>query len=348
MAAAASPHVAVSILITDALGRVLLQLRDAKAPVCPDMWGTVGGAVEADESPDEAAARELAEETGLRDLPLTPLWVAELPADSGVGTTVRHVYTAATELTDADITVGEGADIRFVPREQVLDLPMTPATRTVLSRFLLGATRDYEQWHRAYDEPESGLSWRLRTVRQEIAGFLDGRRGPVRVISSCAGDGRDVLGVLAGRADAGRVHVTLLEINPALCAAARGAAPTLDVEVREGDAGISDAYVGAGPADLLLLVGIFGNIDDADVGATIVAAPQLCAPGATVVWSRGRGIDGDRNDGIRRRFAEARFTELRYHVHDAVDGSRPALGVVRYDGPPQPLVAGVRWFTFRR
>lgn len=133
---ASSPFVAVSIFISDPDGGVLLQLRDDKAPVCPNMWGTVGGGVEPGETPDEAAARELAEETGLTDVALTPLWVMELPADSGHGTTVRHVYGATAELTDADIVVGEGEDIRFVPAATALDLPMTPATRTVLARYL--------------------------------------------------------------------------------------------------------------------------------------------------------------------------------------------------------------------
>lgn len=42
-------------------------------------------------------------------------------------------------------------------------------------------------------------------------------------------------------------------------------------------------YADAVPADLVLLCGIFGNIPDADVQATVRAAPQLCAPGAEVV-----------------------------------------------------------------
>jgi 8-oxo-dGTP pyrophosphatase MutT (NUDIX family) len=345
-----SPRVAVSILISNLSGAVLLQLRDAAAPVCPNVWGTVGGGVEAGESPDDAAARELAEETGLTEVALAARWVMELPADSGSGTTVRHVYTATADLTDHDITVGEGADIRFVPRDRLLDRPMTPATRTVLTRFLADSLRDYEQWHRGYDDPNSGLSWRLRTARQEITEFLDGRPGPVRVLSACAGDGRDVIGVLRARPDAARVRATLVEINAGLCVQARRAAAGLHVDVREGDAGSSDTYLGSEPADLVLLIGIFGNVDDTDLFATIAAAPELCAPRARLLWSRGRDIDGsgDRNGAIRTAFADAGFTELRYHVHDAPDGSRPALGVVSYHGPSRSLASGRRWFTFRR
>lgn len=212
--------------------------------------------------------------------------------------------------------------------------------------------RDYRAWHDAYDDPASGLTWRLRTAQREIAAALDERPGPLRVLSACAGDGRDVLGVLAARDDAGRVRVALLEIDAALVARARDGASAagLLVDARLADAGQSNSYRSLVPADLVLLVGIFGNIGDADLRRTIAAAPQLCAPGARLVWSRGRAVDaaGDRNGEIRRAFAEAGFTELGYHVHDTAAGDRPALGVVRYDGPPQPLVAGQHWFTFVR
>jgi 8-oxo-dGTP pyrophosphatase MutT (NUDIX family) len=373
---AVSPHVAVSIFIMNSSGAVLLQLRDDKAPVCPDVWGTVGGEVEPGETPDEAAARELAEETGLTDVPLTPLWVVELPADSGSGTTVRHVYGATADLVDDDITVGEGADIRFVPPDQALDLPMTPATRVVLTQYLdagwaaaerrsasvanpaagirsgTGMLRDYEAWHHGYDDPDSGLSWRLRTVQREISDALDERPGPVRVVSVCAGDGRDLIGVLAARDDAARVRVTLLEVNPALTDRARTAAAAagLQLDLRQVDAGRSDAYFGAVPADVVLFVGVFGNISTADLRRTIAAAPQLCAPGARLLWSRGRDIDaaGDRSGEIRAAFVQAGFGELRLHTYDAPDGGRPSLGVVRYDGHPHALVRDEHWFTFLR
>ena len=41
------------------------------------------------------------------------------------------------------------------------------------------------------------------------------------------------------------------------------------LEVVEADAGTSDAYAGAVPADLVLACGVFGNISDADIERTV-------------------------------------------------------------------------------
>jgi hypothetical protein len=207
--------------------------------------------------------------------------------------------------------------------------------------------RDYREWHRAYDDPGSSLSWRLQTVRGFIEAALDRHPGKIRILSACAGEGRDVLGVLARRNDARRATATLIEVDPTIAASARRAAAATEaqVEIRIADAGYTDAYVGAVPADLLLLVGIFGNISEADVRSTIAAAPQLCRPGATLLWSRGRDRE-DLNDLIRAWFAAAGFTEVDYATLE--QGSRPAVGVVRYVGPPQPLAPGRHLFTFTR
>ncbi|MGI8713124.1 MAG: SAM-dependent methyltransferase [Solirubrobacteraceae bacterium] len=207
--------------------------------------------------------------------------------------------------------------------------------------------RDYEQWHRAYNDPSSSLSWRLRTVQRFIEQALDRHLGPVRVLSACAGDGRDLLEVLARRDDASRVSATLVELHTGIAGRARrhGATTAAQVEVRAADAGLSDTYIGAVPAKLVLLVGIFGNISNADLQRTVAAAPQLCDRAATLLWSRGCH-DADRNGDVRRWFAAAGFTELDYVALET--GSRPAVGVVRYDGPPRPLVAGRHLFTFVR
>ena len=183
-------------------------------------------------------------------------------------------------------------------------------------------------------------------VQGHIRETLDRLPGPLRAVSLCAGDGRDLLGVLAERPDAARVQAVLVEVHPAIAERARRAAAGMaaSVEVRCADAGDTTAYADAVPAELVLLVGIMGNITDADLARTIAAAPALCAPGATLVWTRGRS-GGDRNGAVRARLAAAGFAELAYDVLD--EDTLPAVGAARYDGPPAPLPAG-RLFTFRR
>ena len=212
----------------------------------------------------------------------------------------------------------------------------------------MGTLRDYEEWHHAYDDPGSGLSWRLRTVQDYLHAALDERPSPLRVLSVCSGDGRDLVGVLAERDDAERVTATLLELHPTIAQHARERADNAGlegIEVRTVDAGCTDSYRGAVPADVVLLVGIFGNISDQDLERTIRAAPALCAPGAALLWSRGRDQD-DRNDLVRAWFAEVGFVEVDYATRE--QGSRPALGSMRYAGPPVALEPGRRLFTFLR
>ncbi len=162
---------------------------------------------------------------------------------------------------------------------------------------------------------------------------------------------KDPRPISAERGDADRVEVTLLEIEPRIAERARIAAATAgldNVSVHVVDAGRTDSYVGLVPADLVLLVGIFGNISDEDLHCTVDMSPSLCSPGATLLWSRGRDPDmrGDKNDLVRQWFAEAGFLELDYVTSES--GSRPAVGALRYDGPPHPLATGRTMFTFTR
>lgn len=187
---------------------------------------------------------------------------------------------------------------------------------------------------------------------------LDGHPGETRVLSLCSGDGRDLLGLLAKRKDADQVSAVLLELHPELAQQAGDSAANAgltQVQVRTVDASSIDAYRGAAPADIIVMVGIFGNIADADVWRLIAFAPQLCRPGATLVWSRGRkfsrelpGVNSDDlNDEVRARFATAGFSEVAYETHEG--RGRPALGVVRYAGPPVEFRPGQPpLFTFLR
>lgn len=126
-------------------------------------------------------------------------------------------------------------------------------------------------------------------------------------------------------------------------ARARLAEGSLDgVTIREEDAGLTDAFVGAVPADLVLLCGVFGNVGDADVRGTIAATPELCARAAVVIWTRSRR-EPDLTPSIRRWFGEAGFGELAF---DAPEGTLVAVGVHRFDGEPRPLRPGRRLFSF--
>lgn len=206
---------------------------------------------------------------------------------------------------------------------------------------------DWREWHEAYSREGSSLPDRLEAVRTQIRRRLDETAPePVRIISACAGDGRDMLGVLGERSDTGRVSGLLVEYDAVLAARAAETITRLGVqiEVLQGDAALSDAYANAVPADLVLLCGIFGNIPDDDVERTVRAAPQLCAPGAEVVWTRHRG-DGDLTPTIRDWFSDAGFDEVAFVAPESAQWS---VGVNRLTRTPDPLQRGQRWFDFFR
>jgi predicted RNA methylase len=176
-------------------------------------------------------------------------------------------------------------------------------------------TRNWVGWHDAYDDPASGLSTRLALVQGHLSDALDAAPdGPIRVLSLCAGQGRDVIGVLASHPRRDDVTALLVELDPANAEIARnraGSAGLLGVTVRQADAGIVASYADALPADVLLLCGIFGNVNDEDIHRTVTAARALCAPGGTVIWTRHRRAP-DLTGDIRSWFAAAGFQEVAF------------------------------------
>ena len=152
--------------------------------------------------------------------------------------------------------------------------------------------RDWAAWHEAYDNPDSPLAQRLLAVQARISEALDqAPAGPIRAVSICAGQGRDLIDVLREHPRRRDVAARLVELDPRNAAAARqraAAAGLAQVEVVTGDAAQTGAYAGLIPAGLVLACGVFGNITDGDVARTIRCCAGLCAPGGTVVWTRGR------------------------------------------------------------
>jgi hypothetical protein len=204
--------------------------------------------------------------------------------------------------------------------------------------------RDWAAWHDAYDNPDAPLAQRLLAVQARIAEALGQTGpGPIRAISICAGQGRDLIDVLREHPRRRDVTARLVELDPRNAAAARqraAAAGLAQVEVVTGDAAQTSVYAGLVPANLVLACGVFGNITDEDVARTIRCCTGLCAPGGTVVWTRGRR-EPDLIPQICDWFAAEGFAL----VGVSEPGTGWAVGAHQFEGKSRPL-PDQKMFTF--
>ena len=209
------------------------------------------------------------------------------------------------------------------------------------------ATRDWFDWHASYDDPDSGLSRRLSWVQEQIRAVLDGAPpGPLRAISLCAGQGRDIIGALAEHPRKADMRARLVELDPrnTAYAARLAAAAGLEgnVEVLTGDAALISQYADMAPADLVLACGLFGNMTNADIEQTIGYCAQLCATGGTVIWTRGRWAP-DLVPQVCAWFEQRDFERIWLSGPDYYE----CVGAHRRTSPPVPLEPGAVMFTMR-
>lgn len=205
---------------------------------------------------------------------------------------------------------------------------------------------DWAAWHEFYDQPGSSLARRLAIVRRRISEALDGQpSGQIRVISACAGQGRDLLGVLPDHPRRDDVVARLVELDARNVHRARAAvegAGLAGVDVVQADASLSAAYVGMVPADVVLLCGVFGNISDADVRRVVETAPQLCRSGGTVIWTR-HTDEPDLTPTIRQWFGDSGFDEVGF---DTEDGYYFGVGTHVLAAPSQPYQPTLKLFEW--
>jgi 8-oxo-dGTP diphosphatase len=116
-------------------GRMLMQERDEFAPIEPDKWSLIGGGVEEGETPEAAARREVAEETGLTCDAMRTLGRHELPCHLH-GHDIVDLFMAHTTATDDEVVCGEGRQIVFVDVATAAALDLTEMSRQLMPLLL--------------------------------------------------------------------------------------------------------------------------------------------------------------------------------------------------------------------
>ena len=194
--------------------------------------------------------------------------------------------------------------------------------------------KDWFEWHDLYNT-EAKLQQRLQIVREYISYSLDASPpGIIRVVSVCAGDGRDLLGTLENHPRAKDVHARLVELNPLLVERGRATIESLglakQIELINGDATIADNYVGAVPADIVIVCGVFGNLaDEAELNRLLTNLSFLSKQGAFVLWTRGHSNGIPYSETVRKFLRSAGFEEVNFKLTATED---MGVGIHRYKG----------------
>ncbi len=194
--------------------------------------------------------------------------------------------------------------------------------------------KDWFEWHDLYNT-EPKLQQRLQIVREYISYSLNASPlGKIRVVSVCAGDGRDLLGTLANHLRAKDVYARLVELNPNLVERGQATIASLglakQIEYINGDATISSNYVGAVPADIVIVCGVFGNLaNEVELNRLLGNLSFLSKQGAFVIWTRGHSNGIPYSKTVRKFLRESRFEEVNFQLTATGD---MGVGIHRYIG----------------
>ena len=184
-------RMSAGVILVDRQGRVLMQLRDDDPKIMfPGHWGLTGGAAHADETPEQAARREVEEETGIaldRFEPFRAYYFSESGAGkkkaSARSDYELYLFHAPCETPAEEMVCGEGRGLRFIAPDELHALDIAYNHRDVLTdffassiyaRYVSGAAFDAEA-DDAIDpvahftaEIENGVPW-FEAMMQAIA-----------------------------------------------------------------------------------------------------------------------------------------------------------------------------------
>ena len=123
----------VSIILENTEGKVLLLLRDNKSTITfPNHWTLIGGKVEAGETPEMAADRELAEETGLKAS--LSFWM-RYDREHTLFIVDQHIYLAKVDTSPEKLILGEGQALQFFKRAEIERLKIGYGFKALLHEY---------------------------------------------------------------------------------------------------------------------------------------------------------------------------------------------------------------------
>jgi hypothetical protein len=191
---------------------------------------------------------------------------------------------------------------------------------------------------------------RLTAVQSHLAECLsESAAGEVRIVSVCAGDGRDVIGVLPSHERREDAKAWLVELDRKSVEAGRravlAAGLATHVQFVHGDATDHAAYANLLPCSIVLLCGVLGHVRPDERAETIKRVAQFCEPKGSIIWTRGfRGCES-RVREIETLFDEADCERVRRSV---TQDQKWAVVTNRYLGPRYEAPTSGRIFTFER
>jgi hypothetical protein len=191
---------------------------------------------------------------------------------------------------------------------------------------------------------------RLRVVKVHLAECLnDAAQGPLRLVSLCAGDGRDVIDVLQSNRRRNDVGAWLVELNGQSIAdgALHMKASGLEKLVNFIHADATDylTYQTLVPCDIILLCGVWGHVPVNERALLVRALASFSKPGGSLIWTRGISRGMDRLNEIQSQFANSSWERVRLSF---TPNDKWAISTHRYCGPSLELPASGRIFNFRK
>ncbi len=125
----------VAIIVLNDRDEVLLQLRDNDPNIAfANSWTLPGGVVESNETPEQAAKRELAEETGIHS-ELSHWKVYKRKPQNRKFSIEQHVYIGKTQQGVGEMTLGEGQALKFFRQEELAALSIAYDFDKLLDEF---------------------------------------------------------------------------------------------------------------------------------------------------------------------------------------------------------------------